>query len=346
MTQFEGQQPEQSAFNSRADSAALRVKEQLGAELSAMTGQQVVLPPSPVAVGADGQPVGQLPPEGSYARQAVEQQQAAAAQNAQHMAHQQAHDPGGIPNQQGQPQAPPPQQTPDTSPRAQERIQDLINQLRSKDQELQTFQQQQAGAATTNEELRAQLTASTQQMQSLMQEHMEHMDPETRAQVLNNAQIAQTVAAAENRILSTVNPQIHQLRTRNDQLEKVRVGSVYQGYDPMVHDQLIDEFRNGNPNCSIEQAFRAVATPEELSGGAVVPRNAPPPTVAPGNGAPAPRYLPTNVQQGQPDPLTQMVADRDRASELARSADPNDQKAATALWHKNLTERLGLNVPR
>ena len=345
MTQFEGQQPEQSAFNSRADSAALKVKEQLGAELSALTGQQVVLPPSPVAVGADGQPVGQLPPEGSYAREAVEQQQAAAAQNAQLMAHQQARDPGQIPAQ-GQPQASPPQQPPEPTQRAQERIQDLINQLRTKDQELQTQQQQQAGAATTNEELRAQLTASTQQMQSLMQEHMEHMDPETRAQVLNNAQIAQTVAAAENRILGVVNPQIHQLQTRNDQLEKVRVGSVYQGYNPMVHDQLIDEFRKGNPNCSIEQAFRAVATPEELSsGGAVVPRNAPPPTVAPGSGAPAPRYLPTHVQNQEMDPLQQMVADRDRASELARSADPNDQKAATALWHKNLTERLGLNVP-
>jgi hypothetical protein len=343
MTQFEGQQ-EQSAFNPRADNAALKIKEQLGQELSALTGQQVVIPPSPVAVGADGQPVGQLPPEGSYAREAVEQQQAAAAQSAQQMAHLQAHDPGQIPAQ-GQPQAPPPQQPQETSQRAEQRIQDLINQLRAKDQELQTVQQQQAGAATTLEETRAQLTASTQQMQSLMQEHMEHMDPETRAQVLNNAQIAQTVAAAENRILGQVQPQLQSLQTRNDQLEKVRVGDVYQGYNPMVHDQLIDEFRKGNPNCSIEQAFRAVATPEELSVHGAGRATAPPPAVPPGSGAPTPRYLPTHVQQGQPDPLQQMVADRDRASELARSADPEDQKKATALWHKNLTERLGLNVP-
>ena len=187
------------------------------------------------------------------------------------------------------------------------------------------------------------MTASTNQMQSLMQEHMEHMDPETRQQVLNNAQIAQAVAQAESRILSRVTPQLQELQTGNEQRERVRVASVYQGYNPQVHDVLIDEFRRGNPNCSVEQAFRAVATHEELSTPGAGPRSAPPPSIAPGNGAPAPRYLPTPTPGN--DPITQMVADRDRAAELARSADPNDQKAATALWHKNLTERLGLNVP-
>jgi len=196
---------------------------------------------------------------------------------------------------------------------------------------------------TTNEELRAQLTASNQQMQSLMQEHMEHMDPETRQQVLNNAQIAQAVAQAESRILQRVTPQLQELQVSNEQRERVQVSGVYAGYNPQVHDVLIDEFRKGNPNCSIEQAFRAVATPEELSVPGAGPRTAPPPAIAPGSGAPHPRYLPTPTPGN--DPITQMVADRDRAAELARSADPEDQKKATALWHKNLTERLGLNVP-
>jgi len=251
--------------------------------------------------------------------------------------------PVAAPAQQGQPTPPPPHEPAETSQRAQERIQDLITQLRQKDQELQAATNQQSTAATTNEELRAQLTASQNQMQALMQEHMEHMDPETRQQVLNNAQIAQAVAQAESRILQRVTPQLQELQTGNEQRERVRVASVYQGYDPHVHDVLIDEFRRGNPNCSIEQAFRAVATPEELSAAGAGRANAPPPAVPPGNGAPAPRYLPTPTPGN--DPITQMVADRDRAAELARSADPNDQKAATALWHKNLTERLGLNVP-
>lgn len=340
MTDTQGQQPEPSAFNERADSAALKVKEQLGAELSALTGQTVVLPPTPVAVGADGQPVGQPPPEGSYARQAFEEQQAAAAQKAQQMATQ---PPVAAPTPQGQPTPPPPREPEETSQRAQERIQDLITKLRQKDQELQTSQNQQSSAATTNEELRAQLTASTNQMQSLMQEHMEQMDPETRQQVLNNAQIAQAVAQAESRILQKVNPKLQELQVSNEQRERVQVSTVYAGYNPQVHDVLIDEFRKGNPNCSIEQAFRAVATPEELSVAGAGPRNAPPPVVPPGSGAPTPRYLTPGASQ--PDPLEQMRADANKAAELARSSDPNDQKAATALWHKNLTERLGLNMP-
>lgn len=342
MTNPQGQEQQQSAFNSRADNAALAVKQQLGAELSAMTGEQVVIPPSPVAVGADGQPAGQLPPEGSYARDAVEQQQGAAALRAQQMAYQQAHDPSGTPVPV-QPQPPSPQEPQETSQRTQERIQDLISRLQSKDRELQQFQQQQNSTSTTVEELKAQLTASQNQMQQLMQEHMEHMDPETRQAVLNNAKIAQTVAAAENRILQRVQPQLKTLQQQNEQLEKVRISGIYPGYKPEVHDVLIDEFRQGVP-CSIEQAFKAVATSEELFTGGAGRVNAPPPTVPPGNGAPTPRYLQNQVTP-QTDPVQQMVADRDRASELARSADPNDQKAATALWHKNLTERLGLNVP-
>lgn len=172
---------------------------------------------------------------------------------------------------------------------------------------------------------------------------MENLDPETRMQVLNNAQIAQAVAQSENRILQTLSPQLQALQSRNDQLEKVRVGSTYEGYNPQVHDGLIDEFRRGNPNCSIEQAFRAVATPEELSVGGTGRALAPPPTIAPGSGPPNPRYL--SPQVNEPGPLEQMRADANKAAELARSTDPNDQKAATALWHKNLADRLGLNVP-
>lgn len=342
MTDTQGQ--EQSQFNTRADNAGLAIKDQLGRQLSAMTGQQVVLPPSPVAVGNDGQPVGPLPPEGSYARDQMSQHQQQAAQNAQ--LHAQA-------RQQSPPQAPvlnqplPPQQEPQEqmSQRAQERIASLIEQLRTQGQENQLLQQQQTASATTAEELQAQLTASRQQMEGLLQEHMEHLEPEVRQQVLGDARIKQAVAESERRILGHVGPRLQDLQLRNDQLEKVRISGTYQGYDPTVHDDLIDHFRKGNPNCSIEQAFRAVATPEELSVHGAGRANAPPPALPPGNGAPHPRYLPNNVQQGQPDPLQQMVADRDRASELARSADPNDQKAATALWHKNLTERLGLNVP-
>ena len=345
MTETPGQPTEQSAFNARADNAALKVKEQLSQQLSAMTGEQVVLPPTPVAVGADGQPAGPLPPDGSYARSAIEEQQQLAAQRAHMQAQAQGLDPAAAGPPPGQGQAPPPQEPQEQiTTRAQERIQSLVDQLRTKDTEFSTLQQQQSSQATTVEELRSELTASRNQMQSLLDEHMDTLDPETRQQVLSDTRIRQAVADSEKRILGAVAPQLQALHTRNNQLEKVRVSGMYPGYDPVVHDGLIDEFRRGNPNCSIEQAFRAVATPEELSGISGAGRvHAPPPSVPPGNGALNPRYLPNQAQQT--DPLTEMREDANKAAELARSADPNDQKAATALWHKNLSDRLGLSVP-
>ena len=328
MTQFEGQPTDQSAFNQRADNAALSLKDQLGRELSARTGQQVVLPPSPVPVGQDGQPVGQLPPEGSYARTAIEQQQAAQQQ--------QIPQPTPTP---GAPVEPAPQPQEPVSQRAQERITSLVSQLRSKDQEYQQLQTAQSQQATTVEELQAQLTAQQNQMQSMLEQNMENLDPETRAQVMADARIRQTVAASEQRILQTVAPQLEALQSRNLQLEKSGLSDTYRGYDPVVHDVLIDTFRRSNPNCSVEQAFRACATPEELAVGAGRPAPAIPPTIAPGNGAPSPRYMPQQ-QPNQVDPVQQIQDDAARAAELARSTDPADQKAATAMWNKNLADRL------
>ena len=338
MTQFEGQQQQQqSAFNQRADTAALRLKGQLGEELSAQTGQQVVLPPSPVQVNEDGNPVGAPPPEGSYARQDYDQHQQQRAMDYQTQAAQQAYAPGA-PAQD--PNQPPPQQPEQTSQRAQERITSLVSQLRTKDQEFQQLQQSQSQNASTVEELRAKLTAQEQMMNQVMQQNLESLDPETRAQVMADARIGQAVAASEQRILSAVAPQLQQLQDRNHQLEKSRLSGRYQGYDPGVHDVLIDEFRRSNPNCSVEQAFRASATQEELSVGGHRPANAPPPALPPGSGSTAPRYIPTPSQQA--DPVQQIRDDAARAAELARSTDPGDQKAATQLWHKNLAERLGM----
>jgi hypothetical protein len=42
------------------------------------------------------------------------------------------------------------------------------------------------------------------------------------------------------------------------------------------------------------------------------------------------------------DPVQQIRDDAARAAELARSTDPEDQKRATAMWHKNLADRLGI----
>jgi hypothetical protein len=46
------------------------------------------------------------------------------------------------------------------------------------------------------------------------------------------------------------------------------------------------------------------------------------------------------------DPVKQMIDDANKAAELARSTNPQDRKMADALFHKNLSDRLGLTAPR
>jgi len=330
MTQFEGQQQQQqSAFNQRADNAALNLKDQLGREISARTGERVVLPPTPVPVNADGNPAGPLPPEGSYARNQMEAEQ----QQAQFAPHPQAAP------AMGQPQPEPPHQPQEqTSQRAQERITSLVSQLRSKDQEYQQLQQAQQQHATTAEELRAQLTAQKAMMEQVLEQNLDSLDPEARAQVMADARIRQAQAQSEQRIMRQIAPQLEALQTRNLQLEKQGLSDTYRAYDPMVHDVLIDQFRTRNPNTSVEQAFRAVATHDELTVGEYRSAHAPPPSIAPGSGSATPRYVPNPTNQ--PDPIQQIRDDAARAAELARSTDPYDQKQATRLWNKNLADRV------
>ena len=99
----------------------------------------------------------------------------------------------------------------------------------------------------------------------------------------------------------------------------------------------------GNPNCSVEQAFRAIATPEELAPGGGGRATVIPPTLPPGNGSPQPRYLP--APNSEKDPVQQMRVDAARAAELARSADPEDHKRSQLLFAQNIADRLGGSIP-
>lgn len=344
MAQNQGQDQDQSAFNERSDNAALRLKGQISDEMSQRFGRRVDLPQTPVPVNEQGQPIGmeQPPPDGSYAQQAWEEQRAAQAQHDAMVQHQRATQPQAF-----QPEAlhgsPPHEQPEQTSQRAEQRINSLVSQLRQKDQDYARLQHQLQEGETSRQELQAQVSAAQEQINTIMREHMENLDPETRAAVMTDARIRQAVATSEQRIIQAITPRLDALQIRNDQLEKQRLANTYQGYRPEIHDEMIDAFRSRNRQCSIEQAFRAVCTPDELSVGSARPANAPPPAVPPGNGSQTPRYMPQSFSQ--PDPVDQMRQDARDAAKLARSLDPEDQKRATALWHKNLADRLGMSVP-
>jgi hypothetical protein len=328
----EEQQGQESVFNSRADSAAMALKGQLSQSLG------IDLPSRQVPVGEDGQPVGQPPPEGSYARQIAQQHAHMQAQARQQVQGDQA--------QEAVQHAPPQQQTPDTTPRTQERIETLISKLNDKDRELGELRQQQATHATTHQQLQAQLQERDAQMQNMLKEHMENLDPETRAQIMTDARIKQAMDVSEQRILSILGPQLRTLQGNAAQAEKAKLSDMFPGvYNPQRHDELIDAFRRENPKSSMRMAFQAILTPEEMRSGGGPPRTAAPPAVPPGSGPSTPRYMPNPAGQSG-DPVKQMVEDANKAAELARSTNPQDRKMADALFHKNLSDRLGLTAPR
>ncbi len=329
-----------SNFNARSDRAALALK----AGMKDRSGQP--LQQRSVPVGEDGQPERPLPPEGSYARQAIERQRAATAAARATAAEQPgalpAEQPGTSPN--GQPQAEPEatQTDPQLSPNAQRRFGELAQTLRQKDQELQslTARQRQLEEAAAAERARAE--AAEARFNAMVQQNLENLDPETRMAVMQDAKIQEAVAQMENRLLGKIAPAINSMQSRAVQTDLERVAQKYSAFDANTHVPLIEMFREKNPNCSIEQAFRAIAEPEELMTGAGRAPTIPPiATPTPGNGSP--KYVPQQSQQTSAE--QEIEEDRKRAFELARSTKPLDRRHAGAAMDKLIRSKLGNGIP-
>jgi hypothetical protein len=103
-------------------------------------------------------------------------------------------------------------------------------------------------------------------------------------------------------------------------------------------------FRRQNPNCTIEQAFRAVAEPDELATSQQVRAPAIPPIAIPGSVGGAPRYVPPPAP-AQKTPEQEIEQDRKRAFDLARSTDPNDRRVAGRAMDAYIAKKLGGSLP-
>lgn len=329
-----------SHFNARTDSAAQAIKGQLSRQL----GKEIPL--RSVPVGPNGQPAPPLPPEGSYARQAIERQRQAAEQQRPNL---QSNQPPAPP-QQGAQEEPegdaghqPTQDQTNLSPNAQRRFSELSQTLRQKDQELQQARASSKALEESNAQLSARLKAIEDRFNSVVNQNLEALDPETRQQVLSEAAIAQSAAQIEQRVMQRVAPTIDHINAQAIESELRAVAGKYPNFSIDVHGPLIEMFRRQNPNCSIEQAFRAVAEPEELvmssSRAAAVPPVAVPQTVNS-----APRYVPTPAPK-TPTIEEEIETDRRRAFDLARSTDPNDRRNAGRAMDQYLVRKLGGNIP-
>lgn len=298
-----------------------------------------------VPVDASGNPEKPLPPEGSYARQIIERNRAIAAQQRAAMNPQSDAPPDeqpGVPQQGAPPAQPEPPADPQLTPNAQRRFGELSQALRQKDQELQATLARQKQAEQAAADAAREREAAETRYQQLVQQNLEHLDPETRASVLLEAQLQEGFTKLEQRLMGKIAPVLNGVQSRAAQADRERLSKRYQGYNPQVHDQLIDVFRESNPNCSIEQAFRAIAEPEELVvSTARAPAVPPIANPAPGNGAP--RYVPNPSQQTSPE--QEVAEDRERAFKLANSRNAQDRRHVGPAFDRLIKSKLGSALP-
>jgi hypothetical protein len=324
--------PEQSKFNTRADQAAEALKKSMDLE------------PQKVVVGPDGRPPPAPPPEGSYLAMQLEQQRAAAAERQTVLGDQPVAGTvddltdGSV----AQPAPPEAQQivepAPETTPNVQKRFSELTRRLRESETARQEAEQKARDTAQTNAELASRMQAIEEQHNKMLQENLDALDPEMRMQVLQDARMQELFAGLKKELFDSIMPHVQGLEQSNVQREMMELGGKYPAFDIQVHGPLIDMFRGKNPNCSVEQAYRAIAVDEELVTRTQHQRGAPiPPTVAPGGPVnAAPRYVP----QPEPDPEQEMIEDAQRIKQLRASADPREQKEGLRLAEKNIHDRL------
>ena len=330
MTDTQGAQPSPSAFNARSDNAAQSLRASLvegGAQMPAT---------APVEVGPDGQPPAPPPPEGSYMAMAQAQQQLG------------DQPPVGTPDQamdgsQAPPLTPaPPQAQPpvEASPRAEQRIQELVGKLKLQQLEIDQHKTLSQQAGESLQQTQERLQALEQQHQQMLQANLEHLDPETRMQVMQDARFNQMFDNLEQRMVQRFQPQFAQLETRDQQREMKDLSNIYPAFDYQVHGPLVDMFRGKNPNCTIEQAYRAIAEPDELVTREAARHAAIPPVVAPGSSSLAnARYAPAPEPNANPE--ADLVAESQQIKELRASSDPLKQKQGMDLVNAHLRKRLG-----
>jgi hypothetical protein len=332
--------PNNNQFNARSDQAALNLK---AAMKDARTGAQIQ--PRPVPVDSDGQPARPLPPAGSYARMAIEQQRREAAANRPGL-----QDPvQANAEMQVQPQQAPtvvqseqPSEVDQLSPNAQRRFSEFSTLLRSKDQELQQIKAQAQQLQESSKQTQQKLAEMEQRYNTLIQQNLESLDPESRQQVLSDVRLTEALQAMETRLMARVSPVLQTMQDRSTQEDLHRISQKYDGFSYEVHVPLIQMFREKNPHCSVEQAFRAIAEPEELQGGRQDRAAAIPPIATPQNGNAAPRYVPVEPKQ---TPEQELEMDRQRAFQLARSDKPEDKKIAGRAMDELLRKKLGNRLP-
>lgn len=251
---------------------------------------------------------------------------------------------GSVAPQLPQSQAPREQEEPDDlSSNARKRISELTAHLREKDRALQQALEESQRYGSSLKELEAKYRSLEDQRNSFLQSHLDELDPETRSQVMMDAKLNEQLASFRQRLMDELMPHLQGLQQQNVHREMMELGKTYPAFDIQIHGPLIDMFRGKNPNCTVEQAYRAIAEPEELVTRAQASATAVPPIAPPGNGSPTLRYQPQ--PQANSDPIAEMREEAALVRKLRMSSDPAEQREGIRLAERNIARRLADRLP-
>lgn len=322
MTNKEQGQIDQSAFNKRSDSAAELLKQSMG------------LPQAQVEVDANGRPPAPPPPAGSYAATAREEVIAAQERATQV---QQAAQPPIVEPAEPTLQAP---QTPEPSEKASERISDLVTKLRDKDQAVQQLQAQQTQSAEQIAEMKQLVESLRLERETLRTAALDTLDPEERQKVIGQMELQTAIQQTQDKILASIQPKLARIDEHELARDYESLSQKYPGFDPTVHPELIQHVRTQNPALSVEMAFRAAASNDELGVSGASPANPVPPSLAP-NQTGIPRSVPQPAsQQSGSTPESEVAQEAADAYKLLRSKDSQDNKAGMKALDAMLGKRL------
>lgn len=230
---------------------------------------------------------------------------------------------------------------------AMRRFSELSGQLRERERVVSELQQRDAEREREAANLRSEVESLRQEQQrlaaerqQLIDQNLDSLDPETRAIVLNRAEMQRMLAEQRRELTAEFRAQFDQLHRRNAEDDYLALSSKFELFDIGVHKPLIETFRRQNPNASVEQAYKAIAEPEALVLRA--PAHAPsvPLVLAPGPGPTAEHLVPRPA----PNRDDAMRADARKAREMMASADPRDHRDGIRLFEKNIRERLSARI--
>jgi hypothetical protein len=177
------------------------------------------------------------------------------------------------------------------------------------------------------------------QIQSIQEAQLESLEPEDRARVLSDMNARQQASTIREEVMGEVGPALREVREHSFTQAMVGLAGKYAGFDAEIHPSKIQTVMESN-GLNPEQAFRVIATDEELS---VThrPRNPRVPTVIPprGTGGTA-RFAPATTETQDERQQRGLVDERDEWAKKARSMDPADKRTADRMLHQHLMNRL------